>query len=68
MTEWQKIRKKNNMTQKEISNYLGISQSVYSRYENNKRFLPIKLMIKILKMDEENYYDIINLLENGKIK
>ncbi len=32
------LRKKHKYTQKEISEYLGISRAAWSHYENNRRF------------------------------
>ncbi len=41
------LRESNNLTQKEISNFLEISSSQYSLYESGKRAIPIHLLIKL---------------------
>lgn len=41
------LRIDNEKTQKEIANYLGISQQYYSQYEKGKNELPIRHLIKI---------------------
>ncbi len=41
------LRKNNNYTQKEIANFLKISQQHYSLYELNIRQMPIDLLVKL---------------------
>ena len=43
------LRKKNNLTQKDISKKLKISQSLYSFYENGKKNIPILILSKLAK-------------------
>ncbi len=43
------LRKKNNLTQKDISKKLEISQSLYCFYENNKKQVPITILSKLAK-------------------
>ncbi len=43
------LRKLNNLTQKDISKILKISQSLYSIYESEKRIIPVKLLHKLAK-------------------
>ena len=43
------LRKTNNFTQKEISNYLEISTTQYYLYESGKRNIPLHLLIKLSK-------------------
>ena len=66
MTEWEIIRTKKQYTQKEMSEYLGISQSLYSKYELGKRYVPVKLMIKMMKLYPKFYASIINIMEKGE--
>ena len=40
------LREDSDTLQKEISEYLNISQQLYSLYENNKRQIPIDILIK----------------------
>lgn len=45
------LREDADLTQKEISEYLHISQRTYSHYENGTRNIPIETMIRLA-----NYY------------
>lgn len=44
-----KLRKENNLTQKDISKILEISQSLYSLYESGKKNIPITIFSKLAK-------------------
>ena len=44
------IRKRHNLTQKEIADYLSISQSQYSLYESGRRSIPIGILIKLANL------------------
>lgn len=41
------IREDSDKTQQEIADYLGMSQTVYSRYERGIRTFPIEFIIKL---------------------
>ena len=41
------LREDNDLTQKEISKFLNISQVAYSYYELNKRSIPLELLCKL---------------------
>ena len=43
------LREENNFTQNQIAEYLNIKQNTYSQYENEKRQLPIDVLIKLSK-------------------
>lgn len=43
------LREENNISQKEIAEYLNVKQNTYSQYETGKRQLPIEILIKISK-------------------
>ena len=43
------LREENGITQSQIANYLNIKQNTYSQYENEKRQLPIDVLIKLAK-------------------
>ena len=47
------LREDNDLTQKQISEYLHISQVAYSYYEIGKRSIPIDLLIKLA-----DYYNV----------
>lgn len=41
------LREDRDLTQKDISNYLNISQVAYSYYEINKRSIPLEILSKL---------------------
>ncbi len=43
------LREENNVSQKEIAEFLNIKQNTYSQYETGKRQLPIDVLIKLAK-------------------
>ena len=43
------LREENNFTQSQIAEYLNIKQNTYSQYENEKRQLPIDVLINLAK-------------------
>lgn len=47
------IRRDNGKTQKEVADYLNIKQNTYSQYENEKRQIPIEILIRLA-----DYYDV----------
>lgn len=46
-TRIRNLREDNDFTQKQISQFLGISQVAYSYYELNKRNIPLELLCKL---------------------
>jgi transcriptional regulator with XRE-family HTH domain len=49
----QDLREDRDLTQKQVSEILHISQRCYSHYETGSRSIPIELLIRLA-----NYYDI----------
>lgn len=47
------LREDNDKTQQELSDYLHIKQTTYSKYELGKINIPIEVFIKLA-----NYYDV----------
>ena len=47
------LREDHDLSQTDIADYLGCSQSVYSRYESGERILPVDVLIKLAK-----YYSV----------
>ena len=47
------LREDNDLTQKQISEYLLCDQSLYSKYERGERSIPLELVIKLA-----DYYDV----------
>ena len=43
------LREENGFTQNQSAEYLNIKQNTYSQYENEKRQLPIDVLIKLAK-------------------
>ena len=43
------LREENNLTQIDVAKVLNIKQNTYSQYENEKRQLPIDVLIKLAK-------------------
>ena len=53
------IRIKENLTQKEFADLIGISRHGLINYENNKRVPPIDIIQKISDIFKVNLYDIL---------
>lgn len=47
------LREESDYTQTQVAQYLNIKQNTYSQYENEKRQLPIDVLIKLAK-----YYEV----------
>ena len=47
------LREDNDLTQKEIADYLHIKQNTYSQYENGKRAIPFERVVALAK-----YYNV----------
>ena len=43
------LREDNDLTQRELAEYLHIKQNTYSQYENGQRQLPIECLIALAK-------------------
>ena len=46
-TRIKNLREDNDLTQKELSKFLNVSQVAYSYYELNKRNIPLELLCKL---------------------
>lgn len=46
-TRIRNLREDNDLTQKQLSNYLNVSQVAYSYYELNRRSIPVELLSKL---------------------
>ena len=44
------LREDNDLTQQEVANYLGTSQTMYARYERGANELPIRHLIKLCQL------------------
>ncbi len=47
------LREDNDITQKQLAEYLHIRQNTYSQYENRQRQVPLDILIKLA-----NYYNV----------
>ena len=47
MSKIRDLREDRDKTQEEIANYLGIKQTVYSRYETGRSQMSIKMLIRL---------------------
>lgn len=43
------LREDNDITQRELAEYLHIKQNTYSQYENGQRQLPIEVLVMLAK-------------------
>ena len=57
-TRIRNLREDNDLTQKQLSNLLNISQVAYSYYELNKRSIPLELLSKLA----DYYYTSVDYL------
>ena len=60
------LREDNDITQKEIADYLHIKQNTYSQYENGKRQLPIDMLIALAKFYNTSTDYSLGLTDNKR--
>ena len=60
------LREDNDVTQKELAEYLHIKQNTYSQYENGQRQLPIDTLIALAKFYGVSTDYILELTDNPK--
>ena len=58
------LREDNDITQKEIAEYLHIKQNTYSQYENGQRQIPINFLIALAKYYNTSTDYILGLTNN----
>ena len=58
------LREDNDYTQKQIAEYLLCDQSLYSKYELNKRDIPLQLIIKLAKFYNTSIDYLVGLTDN----
>ncbi len=58
------LREDNDYTQKQIAEYLLCDQSLYSKYELNKRDIPLQLVIKLAKFYNTSIDYLVGLTDN----
>ena len=57
------LREDNDLTQKQIAEYLMCDQSLYSKYERGERQLPLDFAIKLAKLYETSVDYIVGITD-----
>lgn len=60
------LREDNDITQKELAEYLHVKQNTYSQYENGQRQLPIDALIALAKFYNTSTDYILGLTSEKK--
>ena len=60
------LREDNDITQKEIAEYLHIKQNTYSQYENGQRQLPLEALVALAKFYNTSTDYILGLTTERK--
>ncbi|MBQ3017645.1 MAG: helix-turn-helix transcriptional regulator [Clostridia bacterium] len=60
------LREDNDLTQRELAEYLHIKQNTYSQYENGQRQLPIDVLISLAKYYKTSTDYILGLTDEQK--
>jgi len=55
------LRMENHLTQKQIAEYLGCSQQNYSKWENRKSMLPVRILADLAELYHTNADYILGL-------
>lgn len=61
------LREDNDMTQKQVAEYLHIRQNTYSQYETGHRQIPIESLIALAKLYKTSTDYILGLTDNPKL-
>lgn len=61
------LREDNDKYQREIAEYLGISQQYYSQYELGKFTIPLELLVKLADLYKVSIDYILERTDNKKI-
>ena len=60
------LREDNDLTQKEIADYLHIKQNTYSQYENGQRQIPIDALIALARYYKTSTDYLLGLTDEPK--
>ena len=60
------LREDNDITQKELAEYLHIKQNTYSQYENGQRQLPMEVLIALARYYKTSTDYILGLTDERK--
>lgn len=58
------LREDNDLTQKEVADYLHIKQNTYSQYETGHRQLPIDCLVALARLYKTSTDYILGLTDN----
>lgn len=58
------LREDNNLTQREVAEYLHIKQNTYCQYENGQRQLPLECLISLAKLYKTSTDYILGLTDH----
>ena len=57
------LRKEHHLTRKQVAEYLGCSQQIYSKWENGSSMLPARILIALTKFYHTNADYIVGLTD-----
>ena len=60
------LREDNDLVQKQVADYLGIDQRVYSNYETGKREIPTRYVVMLAKFYKTSTEYILGLIDGRK--
>ena len=60
------LREDHDLTQQQVADYLGTSQTMYARYERGANELPIRHLIKLAELYNVSVDYLLCLTENPK--
>ena len=60
------LREDNNLTQKQIAEYLNIAQRTYSGYENGARNIPVQIIAKLAAYYKTSADYLLNITDETK--
>ena len=66
LTRIKDLREDNDLTQKEIAEYLHVKQNTYSQYENGQRQIPIEALVALAKYYGTSVDYVLCLTEEKK--
>ncbi|MDE5984143.1 MAG: helix-turn-helix transcriptional regulator [Eubacterium sp.] len=61
------IREDNDLTQKQVSDYLHCDQSLYSKYERCQREIPLSLIIKLSELYDTSIDYLVGKTDNPNV-
>lgn len=61
------LRENNNLTQKQLAEYLHVKQNTYFQYENGQRQLPLEALIALDKFYNTSTNYILGLTDKTKL-